>query len=167
MTKPVLVIGVALLFIGCTPGGYGPHNSHEPPVTIYLPFVEEVTFPGTVVENHFFEIHLRISADLKPELLNGLTSDHHHLVIGDDWPTLQLWVKEPTGGGFNDRLVFSTVANEPGTHTMRIQSAASREFGGISTKFRLDEPRGSPPIHFPNSTFQEYTITVLPDPGYN
>jgi hypothetical protein len=174
-----IALAVALLAAGC--GGKG--NPYFDPGwytydIAHLPFVEDFIVPEVIYENEPFEIILKLSAELDPEMLRGLTHQSLANFCNIPYPPtakgmrIGAWAWDDKWG--NDlvtelHLPWMTgstpvypVGWPAGTYEVEVISAENREWGGIAAKFELT-PTFTPP-HSEHQVSRFYTITVLPKP---
>ena len=167
-----------------TQQGQASDSSDEPPALppidwdydVYLAYLESIEIPESVTENEPFDIILHLSAQLKPELLNGLSADSlwGQPVIRKPSPSadysyvrFQLWLKASNS---TEPAVSELIVEVPGlpldTSRILISSAASPEWGGVSHEhpaFGIYPPESPGAFIVLEIAMQNhYEITVLP-----
>jgi hypothetical protein len=175
------VVSILLLLSGC--GGKG--NPYSDPGyysydTAYLPYVEDFIVPDIIYENEPFEIVLKLSAKLEPEMLRGLTPKVFTDLCNVPYPPtptgmrVGAWCWFQAGDLVGNELVTELTfplsgprVNYPvgwpaGTYEVEVISAESREWGGVTAEFEVT-PTGTLP-YSEHQVSRFYTITVLPKP---
>ncbi|MCH7471651.1 hypothetical protein IIA79_01675, partial [bacterium] len=171
-----------------TQQGQAINSGDEPPAfptidmsnAIYLPYIESLEIPGRVIENEPFFVTLRISTQLKPELLNGLSPDSlyaqpeiRYSSPSLDYPYVALfpWLRD---GNSTEPPVSELTVEVPGlprgTWKIMTYSATSPEWGGASSELpalRSHTPYTTPPKEGELRDYDVvvqlfYDITVLP-----
>jgi hypothetical protein len=182
MKRSSLIAGLAIaLFVsGC--GGSG--NPYFDPgyysyATAQLLYVEDFIVPDVIYENEPFEIILKLSAELDPEVLRGLT--HQSLADFCNFPypppsdgiRIGAWAWDDKWGNelvtelhlpwmSGSKPIYS-VGWPAGTYEVELISAESREWGGVTAKFELTPTFNRRP-QSEHAVSRYYTITVLPKP---
>jgi len=166
---------LAITWIAAGCGGTG--NPYSDPgydtySTAYLPFVEGVSVPDDIYEDEPFEIVLKMSAVLAPDMLRGITPQtmYEWSFIPDPPPLTGVivgawcWrdINDIQGNELISELHWPFNGWPAGTYTIQVVSAESRAWGGISDEFMLTPTFGTP--HSEHQVTQEYSLTVLPQP---
>ena len=158
------------LFVSCAPdttnSGGGIYQA------VYLPYVESVKLPATVVAGEPFTVVLKLSAESKPGLLNGVPSDASQAgyqgsfwvpgfkYVGPAMAEIYPWLWNPTyEGALAQGYEIPITVSQAGTFILRVQSADTRANGG------LEDFYGSPGLISPDhadTIVQDYSIEVLP-----
>ncbi|MDQ3024252.1 MAG: hypothetical protein M3R04_07725, partial [bacterium] len=127
------------LNVGSCMGG----SPGDTPVRAYLPYVENIEIPAAVVEGQTFDIKLTLSAQARPEILNGLTlASFRHFGLpatlhsADPVIVLEPWVVEPSGAGTPvSEISFSVQPLSAGTYRLQVETAKERSLGGVSGNY--------------------------------
>lgn len=136
----------------------------------YLPYIESIEMPETIRANEAFNITVRLSAVLKPEILQGLDPDKHPPAIIYDQArkpgigidlSIYKW-DIPQEGAFVDKLDIEVPPLEQGDYFLKVTSADSREWGGLDLSYDEVSHDLVNPEHQKHRAMQEYYFTVLP-----
>jgi len=177
------VLAIALVVSSC--GGNGtPYfdPGYYSYATAHLPYVEDFIVPDVIYGNEPFEVVLKLSAKLDPEMLRGLTplvlTDFCNVpypppesgVVVGAWCWLRSddlvgneFVTEmhlPWMNGWRPGVPLGWPA---GTYEVEVISAESREWGGVTAEFELTPTFNRRP-QSEHAVSRFYTITVLPKP---
>ncbi|GEM_PF-1278412 len=145
------------------PYDYVTHQERIEPV--YIPYVEDVVIPNTIISGQPFEVTLRLSTALKPELLNGISREYalpQWQYSGDTSIGLTVYL----GDNPSDYAPVYEHAVEFHPHyvrdhkdTLRIQTADSPEWGGLEVLMNITAGFAHPHEHL---VWREYPINVVP-----
>jgi hypothetical protein len=173
--KSLIVLAVlcaSLLPTSCWWGNSGPVYIPEYPVWIYvyLPYVESVDLPDAVMADETFNITVKLSAVLKPEILKAYDLKKPELGVSD-WPTetqmlginLRIYLGDiPVAGNQIDELVFEVPPLPEGGYVLTMESADSREWGGLDLTYNTGSYRLLYPENGEHRSGIEIPFTVLP-----
>ncbi len=132
---------------------------------VYIPYVEDVVIPDTIIAGQPFEVTLRLSTALKPELLNGISREYalpREEYSGDTFIGLAIYLGdnpseyEPV---FEHTVEFFHVFVRDEKDTLRIQTADSPEWGGLEVMMNITQGYTHPHEHL---IWREYPINVVP-----
>jgi len=145
-------------------------DNGEVMIAVYLPYVESISWPESITADQPFKITVNLSAQLKPEILQGLdssreisgsfetTSDRNQ---GIQTVKLNLWIDEPLAtGALVNEVEYEVQGLPSGTHRLKVWTADSREWGGLESRLQIIPSSGWPAHE--HALFNEYSITVLP-----
>jgi hypothetical protein len=175
MLNKLLLVAAILVCAGCA-SGPAPQTGDQPDVSIggvdetgYLPFVEEVMIPEGVRAKENFQITLRISSALNPNVLRGLDEMEGRMLhsfgphqtggrfdgwLVTPWQFGQGSPSEPIRNTFNVRLL----GLPEGDWVIRVVSAPDRDHGGLSDTIAITPWYWSNPL----AIVKEYPIHILP-----
>jgi hypothetical protein len=164
------------LLIGLLAAGCGGAPGYAGPITAaYLPYVEDVYVTGEPREGEPVMLHASLSAEMRPEVLQALSLWPNMAAPSGSWipawmqvnteakvVTLQPWISEPLKTGVNvNEYVFNLGLFKPGTYHLLIQTAESREWGGVQDSYNSGSPFQQAPTN-PHAKYVEIEFTVLP-----
>jgi hypothetical protein len=166
-----VILTAAYMMISCSTNSPGAVRL----VTAYLPYVEIISITEPVTAGESVQVTVSLSAQLKPDALNGLLAEPITTGYPGGWfpgwiqggvNTLDVylhpWISEPirTGAPVTE-YTFNLGLFEPGTYRLLVQTASSSQWGGLSGQYNAGSPFGDIPTH-PHAEYREYTFTVLP-----
>jgi hypothetical protein len=180
------LLGICMGLAGCESPGQGTGyvaelNSYGQAKLLY---VEAVEFPDAMVEGEPFDILIKVSASLDPELLRGVGRQitfeasggkfmfgpqltGSSLALPPDIVVFEAWVGFQTIDGRpiifddppSDTATFR-LALPAGDYTFQVSSADGRERGGMEGTY-LSTPSYNP-LPSEHAIYREYPFTVLP-----
>lgn len=132
---------------------------------VYIPYVEDVLVPETIVAGQPLEVTLKLSAALRPELLNGISREYalpYTTPSGDNFIGVAVYLGENPSDyepvhEHTVEVYHAFVRDEK--DTLRIQTADSPEWGGLEVMMNITQLRFYPHDHL---IWREYPINVVP-----
>ena len=132
---------------------------------VYIPYVEDVIIPDTIIAGQPFEVTLKLSAALKPELLNGISSEYvlpRSQFSGDNsiGLAIHLW-DNPTDFDpvFEHSVQIHQNLVRPEMDALQVNTADSPEWGGLEVMMNTTQGQFYPHEHL---VWREYPINVVP-----
>jgi len=129
--------------------GYGP-SIGDTSITVYLPYVEEVTLPDPIYANEDFVVTLRVSSVLEPRILRGdPESKTRRFFYYQPFPPsgpydvlLETWMSPYLSeeGPLVDTMHYTCEGGLPeGEWTLGVTTSPSRELGGMTASYSVLE----------------------------
>ncbi|MCD6119536.1 hypothetical protein J7K50_06815 [bacterium] len=171
MRHPYAYLGLALIcmaMLSCGMGGSVPIPEKSEIIPSYLPYVEDITLPERIVANESFTVSLHLSAQLKPEILNGFNPidpwrvfEMPNDMTGVTTIKIRTWIAKHSFSGDPMTTVDFEIPGLPvGNHKLMVETADTKQHGGFQGEFEVGLFFGPLPHEY--AAIQEHAIIVEP-----